>query len=352
MPHWITGYLETPAGKVPRVSSRLKTRDILGFWRMRWKIGRMNYKVQPGLYTVGEPGAASPVLVSANYKMSFDILRRAMAGYDVWLLVVDTRGVNVWCASGKGTFCAGEILRCLSASRLDKVLSKGTMVLPQLCGTGVERLEVQKQSGFRVVFGPVRAKDLPAFLDRGMQATPAMRQVHFGLVDRLVLTPAELVWSLKYLFPMLFLLFVLGGASRSGFSLPQAFQGLSTFGPALAGAVLTGTVVTPVLLPWVPGRSFSAKGCLAGLAWALPLVLSRTSFLVPQNSWNVFELAGVLLLSSAISAFFALNFTGSTPFTSVSAVRKEVRGALPFIVASVIIGGAALALGLKIHPTV
>ncbi len=351
MPHWITGYLQTPAGTVPRVSGRLKTRDILGFWRMRWKIGRMNYKVQPGLYAIGEPDATSPVLVSANYKMSFDILRRDVEGYDAWLLVVDTRGINVWCASGKGTFCAGEILYCLRTSRLDRILSKGTIVLPQLCATGVKRHEVQKQSGFRVIFGPVRTKDLPAFMDGGMQATQSMRQVQFRVMDRLVLTPAEVVWSLKYLFLMLAVLFGVGGASWSGFSLPQALQAVSAFAPALLGGVLTGTVVMPVLLPWIPGRAFSVKGCLAGLAWALPVALTRAPFLVPQDSWNMLELAGVLLLVPAISAFFALNFTGSTPLTSLSAVRKEVRAALPFIIAFVIIGGAALALGLQTAST-
>ena len=64
----------------------------------------MNYKVDPGLYAIGNPNERSPVLVTANYKMSFDNLREALPGRDAWILVLDTRGINVWCAAGKGTF--------------------------------------------------------------------------------------------------------------------------------------------------------------------------------------------------------------------------------------------------------
>ena len=60
---------------------------------------------------VGAPDADSPVLVTANYKMTVDLLRRELAGLNAWLLVLDTRGINVWCAAGKGTFGTGEVIR-------------------------------------------------------------------------------------------------------------------------------------------------------------------------------------------------------------------------------------------------
>ncbi|HQL32652.1 MAG TPA: hypothetical protein PK969_05305, partial [Treponemataceae bacterium] len=68
---------------------------------LRLGIGRNKASVTPGLYFIGSPGAASPVLVSANYRLSFDALRKELSGIDAWILVVDTRGVNVWCAAGK-----------------------------------------------------------------------------------------------------------------------------------------------------------------------------------------------------------------------------------------------------------
>lgn len=84
--------------------------DRLGAWKARWGIGRMNYRVEPGLYRLGKPDRRSPVFVSANYKMSFDILRSSLAGRDCWILVLDTKGINVWCAAGKGTFGPMELM--------------------------------------------------------------------------------------------------------------------------------------------------------------------------------------------------------------------------------------------------
>src|SRR3972149_4169926 len=75
-----------------------------------WGIGRDRCRVAPGLYALGAPGGDSPVLVTANYKLTFDVLRRDAAGLDAWILVLDTRGINVWCAAGEGTFGTEEAI--------------------------------------------------------------------------------------------------------------------------------------------------------------------------------------------------------------------------------------------------
>jgi len=51
-------------------------KDRVGSWKARWNIGRMNYLVTPGLYRIGDPDSLSPVLVTANYKMTVDSLRK------------------------------------------------------------------------------------------------------------------------------------------------------------------------------------------------------------------------------------------------------------------------------------
>jgi hypothetical protein len=96
--------------EVPEVSSEWTWPDRLGELRVRWGFGRNNYRVRPGLYALGSPDRKSPVLVSANYKLSFDVLRRAMSGRQAWILVLDSDGVNVWCAAGKGTFATEELV--------------------------------------------------------------------------------------------------------------------------------------------------------------------------------------------------------------------------------------------------
>lgn len=123
----------------------------------------MHYQVPPGLYAVGNPDPAAPVLVSANYKLSFDRLRRELNGFNLWILVVDTKGINVWCAAGKGTFGTGELVRRIEQTRLSQVVTGRTLILPQLAAPGVAAHEVLQRSGFKVVYGPVRAADLRSF---------------------------------------------------------------------------------------------------------------------------------------------------------------------------------------------
>ena len=183
--------------KIMQTSTQLTINDILGSWKARWGINRMNFKVEPGLYSVGNPDSSSPVLVTANYKMSFDSLRKELNGLDAWILVLDTKGINVWCAAGKGTFGTRELINRIAIVQLEKVVSHKTLILPQLGAPGISAHEVSKYSGFKVIYGPVKAKDVKEFINSGMKATAEMRTVKFSAYDRLVLTPVELVSTFK-----------------------------------------------------------------------------------------------------------------------------------------------------------
>jgi hypothetical protein len=330
----VDGVVDSGGGPVRRVSTRLTPRDRHGAWRVRWGLGRDDYRVQPGLYAVGSPGAEAPVLVSANYKLSFDRLRAAADGLSAWLLVVDTRGINVWCAAGKGTFSAAEINRMVEQTKLAAVVDHRRLVLPQLAAPGVAAHKVKKGSGFRAVFGPLRAADLPAFLAGGMTATPQMRAVSFDLGERLVLAPVELSVALRPL--ALALSAGVLGISALGRGGPSLRRAIRQGGPAIGAAwvaLLGGGLVTPALRPWLPGRALSAKGATVGAALAAGCVLVLRPRL--SGAAMVSVLAGV----PAATSYVAMNFTGSTPYTSPSGVQREMRRALPFQVA-----GAAVAV--------
>ncbi len=172
-----------------RVGMRLM---YLGMIRVRLGFGRMSYGMEPGLYTMGSPTPESPVLATANYKLTVDVLRRELRGRDLWLLVLDTANVNVWCAAGKGLFGTAELTRRIEATRLAERVTRRRIILPQLGAPGVAAHQVKSQTGFHVVYGPVRAKDISEFLDNGQEATPQMRRVTFPLWERLELTPIEL----------------------------------------------------------------------------------------------------------------------------------------------------------------
>jgi hypothetical protein len=314
--------------EIKQTSAELTVSDVLGTWKARWGINRMNYKVEPGLYSIGKPDSNSPVLVSANYKMSFDMLRKELKEIDAWILVLDTKGINVWCAAGKGTFGTRELQNRIAIVQLEKVVSHRTVILPQLAAPGISAHEVLKQSGFKVIYGPVKAKDVKAFINSGMKATAEMRTVRFSAYDRLVLTPVELVSVSKVSLMIFGILFLLNLLGVGPFGLIDFY--------AYMGAILVGCVLTPVLLPWIPGRAFAWKGWLVGFIWAV--------FVNVLNGWptvplySVLRALGYLLILPSVSAFYAMNFTGSTTFTSFSGVLKEMRIAVPAITVSIALG--------------
>ena len=287
----------------------------------------MHYKVEPGLYAVGKPGNDSPVLVSANYKLTFDALRKELSGLDCWLLLLDTKGVNVWCAAGKGTFGTDELVRQIEQAGLAEFVTHRKLLLPQLGAPGVSAHEVTRRTGFSVTYGPVRASDIKAFIASGGEATQAMRTVTFTLRDRLVLTPVDLVAAAKKSLLLFGVLFLLNLVAARPFGLYDVI--------AYAGAVLAGTVITPALLPLIPGRAFAWKGWLTGLLWTVMM-------LVFFKGYSTIAMIGYLLLLPAVSAWYALNFTGSATYTSPSGVLKEMRLALPFLIGSAGVGAILL----------
>lgn len=330
---FVCGWQDSPTGQVPQVSTKLTTTDIIGRWQMRWGFGRMRYAIAPGLYAIGTPKEDSPVLVTANYKMTFDLLRRDLHGFDVWLLVLDSRGINVWCAAGKGTFGTDEIVRQVQKAGLKEVVSHRTLVVPQLGAPGVAAHKVKQGCGFKVVYGPVRSKDLPQFFAQDLTATAAMRRVSFTLTERLVLTPVELINMRRDILWSMVVLFILGGLGPHLFSFSAAWnRGGAAISTGLMG-VLSGAVIVPILLPWLPGRAFSLKGGLAGLVIGGLGVLSFGPSLGWLNS------LALLLAISAVSSWCAMHFTGSSTFTSPSGVEKEMRLAIPVQAATLLIGG-------------
>lgn len=330
---WIIGKVTTPVGEIPTISTRLKLKDMLGSWKARWGLSRMNYKVTPGLYAIGKPDPNSQVLVSANYKMSFDRLRRELTGLNLWILVLDTKGINVWCAAGKGTFGTEELVKRVIRVKLAEVVTHRTLIVPQLGAPGIAAHLVYKYAGFKVVYGPVRASDIPDFLKQDLKATPAMRQVRFGLMNRLVLTPMEVIGVIK---PALLLVAVLFGINLiSNFSATfdqLFFKTINGFIPFL-GAILAGAVLVPILLPYIPGRALAWKGWQLGALWA-GIYIWLVSPVI--NDWP--QAIFYFLLLPPIASYLALNFTGATAYTSLSGVVREMKVALPAQIISVGLG--------------
>lgn len=313
---------------VPKIDSVLTRKDKLRKLAFRLGIGRVrSFALTPGLYALGDPGPEAPVLVSANCRITFDRLRADMAGRDAWVLLLDTKGVNVWCAAGKGTFGTDELVRRLKSSGLSDFVSHKNLILPQLGAPGIQAYVVNKQTGFRVHYGPVLSRDLPEYLDAGLKASSNMRRKTFTLSERMELIPLELVQSWKAMAAILAVSAVLTVfLDGSG-----SYTFLYNVVPALL-SVLSGACIIPLLLPYIPGRAFAFKGALLGGVFAGVFIAVFT----PPLSRGIF-IAGIV---TAASSFLAMNFTGASTFTSLSGVRKEMRYALPFQIG---LTGAAVA---------
>lgn len=311
------------------VSTTLSARDTLARWKARWGIGRSRATVKPGLYAVGAPDRDSPVMVSCNYRMSFDLLRRSLDGLDAFILVLDTRGVNVWCSAGKGSFGTNELVRRIASVRLGSVVGHRALVLPQLAATGVSAVEVKRRSGFSVRWGPVRATDIRPWLEAGMVKAPEMARVRFGLADRLVLGPIELAHALKPGLAVMAACLLLALPLDAVYGARLAFTILP-----LGAALLAGTLLFPALLPLLPFRAFSLKGLALGLAMDALWWLAERPPLPAGLS--------LALACSALVSFLAMQFTGSTTFTNLRGVRTEVKYGAPAMAAAAVLGTLGL----------
>ncbi len=329
---FLSGDITVSGMTLPVASSKITIRDFFGSVMVRWGINRSHYTVAPGLYAIGSPGKGSDVFVTANYKLSFDALRRGISGENSWILVLDTRGVNVWCAAGKGTFGTKELVNRIKLVSLEKVVSHRRLILPQLGATGVAAHKVREESGFNVHYGPVRAADIKRFTSGGYRADREMRKVNFGFKDRLKLIPNDFIYGKFYFLAAAAFLFVLSGVNSKGFSSAQL---MNSGGPAVFRvflAYLAGIVITPFFLPYLPGRMFSLKGFFAGTLVFMTLIAFKSA------GGNVFEILSWFFIITAISSFLAMNFTGSTTFTSLSGVKKEMKISIPFQIGFAITG--------------
>jgi len=211
--------------------------------------------VRVGLRRVGNPGESSPVLVTCNFYTTVQRLKKALKGLDVWLLVAESKGVNVWCAAGGEEFNTHSVVSAVKTSGIAQIVKHHTLVLPPLGAPGISARDVRKQTGWSVRWGPVRARDIPRFLSEGMKRSEPMKRVTYDAFERLDT-------GLGSLFP-----FYLIGA-----------LGFLAFGRSLLlDYLLIGAaayVFFMLACPWLPGKRGLTKVILP--EWVLALVLVAT----------------------------------------------------------------------------
>ena len=251
------------------------------------------HRVPTGLRAIGAPGRGSPVLLTGNYALTVRRLERVLAGRAAWLLVANSRGVNVWCAAGGGHLTHHDVISVIRTSGVGERVDGRRVVLPQLAATGVERRLVTEATGWSACWGPARLEDLPAFLDRGSRVRREERRMGFPLIRRLEMAA---VWSPWLALPGAALVGLVGGWRAAG-----------------AGALVAPGACFPLyaLLPrlrvtgrgrWLTYLGFAGAGAAAGAAALALLGAAAAANLLAVGAVS---LASMLLLS--------LDLPGTTP---------------------------------------
>jgi hypothetical protein len=161
-----------------------------------------------------------------------------------------------------------------------------------------------------------------------------MRTITFPLIDRLILTPMEINPAMKNYYPWYALIiFAIFGLQPGGIIFKDAISGGLPF--LLLGliSVLAGALLTPVLLPFIPFRSFAVKGWIMGL---LTVFLSIT-FIAIFGHLNAVLLIAAYLFFPLASSYIALQFTGSSTFTGMSGVKKELKISIPLYISGIVV---------------
>jgi len=148
------------------------------------------FPCKTGLIRMGSPGRDSPVLLTSNYHLTVQRVKHAVKGIDAYLLVARGNGINVWCAATGGHLTDHTVISVLKTSGIEELVDHRTVILPQLAATGIESKVIQKKIGWKVIWGPVYAKDIPAFLENKLKKTSRMREVEFPLTQRLEMAMA------------------------------------------------------------------------------------------------------------------------------------------------------------------
>jgi NAD-dependent dihydropyrimidine dehydrogenase PreA subunit len=266
------------------------------------------WPTEPRLIRVGNPGRDAPVLLTCNYDYTVRRVLRALRGQNAYLLIASSHGINVWCAAAGGLFTAHEVISILRTSGIADRVDHRRLILPQLSAAGVERKLVEDRTGWHIVFGPVYARDLPAYLATGRK-TNEMRQVSFPL-------PSRLEMAVAWAFPIS----VIGGVI-----LAIGWRHLALPFVAMVWGVSVGLFA---LFPWLFRRVWpdvqNEPGWMRYLilfdpsirrnfvVW-LVFVASLATFEYAHGTWNTWHLLGWSLAALFLVLLISMDMAGNTP---------------------------------------
>lgn len=275
---------------------------------------RRTYATKPGLYFTGDNyDPQSPILVTANYHLTVFSILRNLKSFNVRLLVIDSDGINVWCAAGKGRFSNREIYKQLFryGEYISPTGGKINLILPKLAFSGVSMSDLKK-AGISVIVGPVYARDIRDYLENPPYTDRIKDRIEFKLPERFFTCIPGLLQCMYQVFLVFIGLWIL----------ELIFSIKSTYWIFPLVAIIA--FLYPILFPWIPGSRFAVKGLVLSIFLILVgFVLSYTGVLRINPDYSAISFC------LATGLFFGLAYTGNSPVSNYSRVRKEIAGFLP-----------------------
>ncbi|TFF99125.1 MAG: methyltransferase domain-containing protein [Promethearchaeota archaeon] len=203
------GYYKPDSIKFKGIGSQLKVLRCLLTGQLD------NVPIEPGIYKSGNPDKNSSIIVTANYLYTYIKLMRNIENVDAWVLVVNSNGINVWCAARGDDFGNSQLIDAVKATGIHQNTSSRELILPQLAAGGVSKPELPENTEefpFRVKYGPVWSKDLKEYFNSEPKKKPKrMKRAKFTLLHRIRAGITHTTFLLRkiFLIPFFILFFTL-----------------------------------------------------------------------------------------------------------------------------------------------
>ncbi|MHA1912774.1 MAG: methyltransferase domain-containing protein [Promethearchaeota archaeon] len=300
--------------------------------------------VEPGIYRSGTPDEKSPIIVTANYQFTYIKVMRALKGIDAWVLCVDSRGINVWCAARGDDFGNKQLIEAVEATGIDKISTRKTLILPQLAAGGVAAPLIKSESPsfpFNILYGPVWAKHLPQFLkERPAKKPDKWKLAKFNGFHRLraFITHTTFLLRKIFLLPILALLLLFLGLSLVT---PFWVDKLVRTSEILMWIIITNGLIASLF----PLTKFTRKFILKGIFFGILNVL-----LFSVINWILHQSYILIILNICflfwLAFFSTMSFSGYSMITSPGEIQEEYPTFSKINLPLLIIGVILMVIGL------
>ncbi len=264
------------------------------------------FPTRTGLRSIGSPDRDAPVLVTCNFDLTVRRVIRALQGLDCYLLVADSRGINVWCAAGGGKLTAYSVSSVVKTSRIAEKVNHRTLILPQLSAAGVDIARVEEETGWHCRFGPTYAQDITAYLGANLCKTDGMRRVTFPLAARLEMA---VMWA-----GLLSAVVVIPAVIVDWRLLPGVLAMIWSF------ALFLFAFFRQVLRS-IPGRTGLAKVFFLGLVGAAGVVV----YGLVLGDWSAGSIVGWCLGIVGVALVLGFDLAGTSPLLAGETVAYYAR---------------------------